>query len=434
MQLFINKKLHSLVNDLRSNDSNIINFIDELENQFKILEPKIKAFIPEKKRFERLKQNARFLLSRYPEPNSRPPLFGVPVGVKDIFHTSGFVTKAGSKLPPKILEGKEADCIAKLRKAGVLILGKTVTTEFAYFEPGPTRNPHNLDHTPGGSSSGSAAAVAAKMCPLALGTQTIGSIIRPASFCGVFGFKPSYDRISRNGIFPVSRSLDHVGFFMNNIGGAELVASILCNDWRLKKSVSKPMLGIPEGPYLKKASKEMQNHFYDICKHLIEDGFEVNNVNVMPDFDEICKRHNIIMAAEFAKVHSKWFAKFSDRYSQKTIDLIKRGQVISKESLTDALSGREKLKTKLIDAMDSYGIDLWISPSSTGPAPMGIESTGDPIMNLPWTHSGLPTINLPAGKSNNGLPLGMQVAARWYEDEFLISWGGTIDESLRSFA
>ncbi len=142
----------------------------------------------------------------------RPPLFGIPIGIKDIFHVNGFSTHAGSRLPPKQLMGEEAKCVSDLKKAGALILGKTVTTEFAYFEPGPTMNPHNPNHTPGGSSSGSAAAVAAGLCPLALGSQTIGSIIRPASFCGVVGYKPSYDRISRDGVIPVSPSLDHIGF------------------------------------------------------------------------------------------------------------------------------------------------------------------------------------------------------------------------------
>ena len=154
----------------------------------------------------------------------------MPVGVKDIFHAAGFETRAGSQLPPELLTGPEADAVGRLRAAGCLILGKTVTTEFAYYEPEPTRNPHNLAHTPGGSSSGSAAAVAAGLAPLALGTQTIGSVIRPAAFCGIVGFKPSYGRISPEGLIFFSPSLDHVGLFTQDVAGMSLAAAVLCEN------------------------------------------------------------------------------------------------------------------------------------------------------------------------------------------------------------
>src|SRR5262249_2824459 len=161
-----------------------------------------------------------------------PSLYGVLIGVKDIFRATGFPTRAGSRLPPELLAGDEASCVTLLKSRGALILGKTVTAEFAYIDPGPTRNPYNLDHTPGGSSSGSAAAVAAGYCSLALGTQTIGSVIRPASYCGIVGFKPSYDRIPTDGVIHVSKALDHVGLLMQDVPGMALAASILCREWR----------------------------------------------------------------------------------------------------------------------------------------------------------------------------------------------------------
>jgi len=157
------------------------------------------------------------------------------VGIKDIFHVDGFVTRAGTRVPPERFAGPEAASVALLREAGALIAGKTVTTEFAYFEPGPTRNPHNPAHTPGGSSSGSAAAVAAGLCQLALGTQTIGSVIRPAAFCGVVGFKPSFGRIPTSGLVYFSRTIDHVGLFTQDLDGMELAASVLCRDWQPSK-------------------------------------------------------------------------------------------------------------------------------------------------------------------------------------------------------
>ena len=177
--------------------------------------------------------------------------------MKDIFHVKGFLTRAGSGLPVDLLTGPEAESVTQLKQAGALILGKTVTTEFAYFAPGPTRNPRNPAHTPGGSSSGSAAAVGAGLCPLALGTQTIGSILRPASFCGVVGFKPSFGRISSAGVIPFAVSLDHIGFFTQDVAGATLAAAVLCKNWGDEEARTRgdgeakellnyrPVLGVP---------------------------------------------------------------------------------------------------------------------------------------------------------------------------------------------
>src|SRR5436305_13057726 len=206
--------------------------LDAAEARYAEREPEVRAFLPEEGRFGRLRREARELHERWPDPEKRPPLFGMLVGVKDIIHVDGFETRAGSRLPPKVLRGREAPCVTALKKAGALILGKTVTTEFAYFAPGPTRNPRNLEHTPGGSSSGSAAAVAAGLCAVALGTQTIGSILRPAAFCGVVGFKPSRTQVARSGMIALAPSLDEVGFFTRRVEPARLVASALCERWR----------------------------------------------------------------------------------------------------------------------------------------------------------------------------------------------------------
>ena len=206
--------------------------LDQLETRYAIREPQVRAFLPEWKPFERLRQEARSLTKAFPDAGQRPPLFGITLGVKDIFHVDGFPTHGGSDLPPETIGGPEADSVTPLKQAGALIVGKTVTTEFAYFAPGPTRNPHNSLHTPGGSSSGSAAAVAAGLCDLALGTQTIGSINRPAAFCGVVGYKPTYDRISKKGVIPLAPSLDHVGLFSQEVGLARKAARLLARDWK----------------------------------------------------------------------------------------------------------------------------------------------------------------------------------------------------------
>jgi Asp-tRNA(Asn)/Glu-tRNA(Gln) amidotransferase A subunit family amidase len=329
------------------------------------------------------------------------------------------------------LKGAEATCVTTLKSAGALIMGKTVTTEFAYLAPGSTRNPYNPSHTPGGSSSGSAAAVAAKLCPLAFGTQTVGSIIRPASFCGVIGYKPSYDRISKAGVIPLSPSVDHVGFFVSSTKDVSFIASLLCIDWRGKESSHKPILGIPEGPYLERTSKEGLTYFRSNCKRLMKAGFEVIPIVAMPDFEEISKRHYLIVAADASKVHDKLFNRYSELYRPKTAELIRSGREISDKSLEYALEGRKKLRDELSHLMDENNIDVWLSPSSTGVAPKSLKSTGNPIMNLPWTHSGLPTINLMAGLNDSGLPIGLQLTGRWYKDESLSNWAIEIDSALK---
>ncbi len=414
--------LLSLVNALRSGELPLEAYVDRLEQQYELREPLVQAFVPEERRFERLRREAAALGELFPNPLNRPPLFGVPVGIKDIFHVDGFPTLAGSQLPAAILHGRESRVATIFKESGALIMGKTVTTEFAYFDPGPTRNPRNLAHTPGGSSSGSAAAVAAGLCPIATGSQTIGSITRPAAYCGVVGYKPTYDRVSRNGVIPLSPSLDHVGFFASDVAGAELVASLVCPDWQLAVPEEQPVIGIPEGPYLERASAEALAQFEAACERLESFGCVLKRVPVMANFENIVARHNVILAAEAAQVHADWFSEFSNLYHHKMIDLIERGRRISVGDLAEAITGRQRLRQALIAAMDQHALDLWVSPSATGPAPEGLESTGDPIMNLPWTHSGLPTVNLPSAYDSAGLPYGLQVAGRWYEDEMLLEW------------
>src|SRR2546428_11304423 len=241
---------------LRSGQLDLLTYIDEMCNRIDAAEPLIHALLPEPGRRQRLLSEAEVLQKRFPDPASRPPLYGILLGVKDIFHVDGFPTRAGSQLPAELFAGPEAACVTLLRNAGALILGKTISAEFAWIEPGPTHNPRNLDHTPGGSSSGSAAAVAAGFCPLALGTQTIGSVIRPAAFCGIVGFKPSYGRISTDGMVFFSPSLDTVGFFTQGVAGIALVAPFLCKDWKPAVLETLPVLGVPDGPYLEQASTE----------------------------------------------------------------------------------------------------------------------------------------------------------------------------------
>lgn len=412
----------------------LLAYINEICNRIDASEPHIQALLPEPERRVRLIADAMALDARFPDPASRPPLYGIPLGVKDMFHVNGFPTRAGSRLPPELFSGPEAECVRTLRGAGALILGKTVSTEFAYFEPGPTRNPHNLGHTPGGSSSGSAAAVAAGFCPLTLGTQTIGSTIRPAAFCGIVGFKPTYGRIPTAGLIKCAESVDTVGFFTQDVAGVALVAPLLCRGWQSledSETTRLPVLGVPGGPYLTQASPEGLAAFEKQLTLLEDAGYEVRRVAAMEDIEAVNHRHMRMVFAEMAQVHAGWFTHYASLYSTRTAEAIREGQGVSLEELAVCRASRSLLRQELARLMRQIGIDLWVCPSAPGPAPEGINTTGNSIMNLPWTHAGVPVISLPAGQTENGLPLGLQCVGAYMGDEHVVAWAESMAEILK---
>jgi Asp-tRNA(Asn)/Glu-tRNA(Gln) amidotransferase A subunit family amidase len=378
-------------------------------------DPEIRAFRRECGRRERLRAAAERVASDHPDPAERPPLFGVPVGVKDIVHVDGFTTRAGSALPPELFGGDdapEAAVVERLREAGAVVLGKTVTTEFAGFAPGLTRNPHDTDHTPGGSSSGSAAAVAAGMAPLALGTQTGGSVVRPASFCGIVGFKPSFGRVPTDGVLTRSASVDHVGLFTQDVAGTRRAAAVLCDDWGpvdgpedtggdSSGGGETPTLGVPDGPYLDQASPEGLAAFREQVAALVDAGYEV--------------------------VRTPAFEEYEPFYRTTTAETIREGQALGDERLAEARAGRGRTRERVHERMDAAGVDVWVCPAAPGPAPASIATTGDSVMNRPWTYAGLPAVTVPAGRVD-GLPVGLQCVGRFGSDERLLARvAGTAD-------
>lgn len=384
-------------------------------------EPFIKAFLPETLNKERVLKEIEETKKRFQNSDKKPPLFCIPVGIKDLAIVDGFETKCGSNLPPELFRGKEASFVTKLKEAGAVIMGKTVTTEFAYFEPGPTRNPHNYNHTPGGSSSGSAAAVAAGMVPLAFGTQTIGSIIRPAAFCGVVGFKPSFDRIAKDGIIAFSVSADHLGIFSQTIEMSELAASVLCKNWNknIKFKKDKLTIGAVTGKYIEQADDEMIEFYKKKIEEYKNQGHTIIEIDLFGNIEKINETHKKMNAAEFAEVHEEWFEKYENLYRPKTKELILDGKKITIGELSEARLGRAKLRNKIEKIKAENDIDIWISPATLGKAPEGM-ATGSPLMNLPWTYSGLPVITIPGGKSKNNLPLALQYTGSYYKDEKLL--------------
>jgi Asp-tRNA(Asn)/Glu-tRNA(Gln) amidotransferase A subunit family amidase len=432
--MFINTAhLAPTVEKLRSGRIDLVAYVEEMCDRAVRLDPHIEAMLSEQDRAGRLRAEALELRARYPDPGTRPPLYGALVAVKDIFHVSGFVTSAGSEVPPELFAGPEAVCVRQLRDAGGLILGKSVTTEFAYFEPGPTRNPHNLSHTPGGSSSGSAAAVAAGLCPLSLGSQTIGSVIRPAAFCGIIGFKPTLYRIPTPGLVYFSRTADQVGFFTQDMAGAALAASVLCQGWRsVPIPDTLPVLGVPAGPFLEQAEPEGLKAFREQLSKLETIGCTIRSVPALSDIGELNQLHRRMIFAEFAREHAEMYAVHAALYRPKTSEIIEIGKKIGDRELAGMLAHGAMLRQELEAAMAHAGIDLWVSPSAPGPAPHGIDSTGDPNMNLPWTHAGMPVITLPAGKAGNGLPLGLQFVAPFGADEDLVAWCRLLEARMAS--
>ncbi len=409
-------------------------FFEKLCDRIDTFDDELRSFVDESDRRTRLRTETDELKSRFQDRNDRPPLFGIPVGVKDIIHVDGFETRAGTAVPPELFAGPEASCVSRLRDAGAIVLGKTVTTEFAGAAPGLTRNPHNLDHTPGGSSSGSAAAVAAGLCPLALGTQTGGSVIRPAAFCGIVGMKPSFKRIPRDGVIERSVSADHVGMYTQDVPSMQIAAAVLCNDWEETAPIDGklPTLGVPEGNYLGKATEEGLDAFEQHLTRLENAGCTIRRVTVptFEKFDSLDERHQRLTDAELAMVHEEWYDDYRAFYRTPMAEHIESGREITTGQLAKGRASRLELRHELETLRDDHDLDLWTAPSARGPAPETIRSTGSAIMNRPWTHSGLPVISLPIGKSDNGLPMGIKYIGSFDGDEELLAWANLMSELI----
>jgi Asp-tRNA(Asn)/Glu-tRNA(Gln) amidotransferase A subunit family amidase len=429
--------LAAMLEGLQQGQHSLSIYLEQMCRRIDQIDPNVHAFLPESNRLERLRKEAALLRERYPERMNLPPLFGAMVGIKDVFHVDGVVTRAGSEVPPEAFAGEEATVVKMLRNAGAFIAGKTVTTEFAFIEPGPTRNPHNTAHTPGGSSSGSAAAVAAGMCNLALGTQTIGSVIRPAAYCGIVGFKPSFDRIPTQGLVYFSRTIDHVGLFTQDVAGMALAASILCRGWQggLEENDEAvvsglPVLGVPDGPYLAQTDPAALAVFEEILLMLQVAGCTVKRVAALEDIDDLNAQHRRLIFGEFAREHAQIFAQHEAQYRPRTAEAIRTGQTVGNEELAKLQQSPKRVREKLQALMAGEEIDLWVCPAATGPAPVGLNSTGDSNMNLPWTHAGMPAITLPAGRAQNGMPLGLQLVAPFEADEQLLAWATLVMERV----
>ena len=355
------------------------------------------------------------------------PLHGIPVAIKDIIDVAGWPTRCGSPLRTGHVAAKDAAVVARLKKAGAIILGKTVTTEWASFDPPPTRNPWNLDHTPGGSSSGSAAAVALEMCLAALGTQTGGSIIRPASFCGVAGLKPGHGDISLDGIFPLTHHMDHVGPLARTvadlyavwqplaIGAHGSIDSLFTMRWArhdlefwLDCYGANKTLFVLDGPLLERATPEVREITAKAIDRL-KSSVWVRPLELPASFQNILTYHRRIMAAEAAAIHRATFPSRRSEYGPAIASLLDEGLALSAVDYAEALIQRDTLRSELATLLNSSNdlLGCLVMPTTISPAP-DRTTTGDPAFNSPWSYLGLPSITIPCGRAANGLPCGLQ--------------------------
>jgi len=383
---------------------------------------------------------ARRLDEHRKEGHALGPLHGIPVAIKDIFDTADYPTEYGSPIGAGRRPRDDATVVAKLRAAGAVIIGKTVTTEFAYYHPGPTCNPHDHARTPGGSSSGSAAAVAAHMVPLALGSQTNGSVIRPAAFCGVFAIKPSHGLVSRAGVLPLSRKLDHVGAFARSLADLALILEVIAGqdpgdpdtgpfaapDFRSLQREPPPLpprFAFVRTPMWDKAEAETKAAFEELAATLAS---AIEPVDLPQSWTEAWEIHRTIMATDMAHNLAPLVARGEP--SEALRKLLAHGRSVAAVHYLDALAKVPRYTASLGEIFDVY--DAILMPAAPGVAPKGLGSTGDPVFCTLWTLTGLPALSLPLFAGEGGLPLAAQLIGPPGRDGRLLRTATALIETL----
>lgn len=364
------------------------------------------------------------------------PLSGIPVAVKDIINTVDLPTTNGSPIYRGSTPIQDAAIVEKIRSLGGVIFGKSVTTEFAWRNPGPTTNPFHSEHTPGGSSSGSAASVAAGIVPLALGSQTQGSIIRPAAYCGVVGYKASYGAVSKEGAHPLSYSLDHIGFFTRSVDDAAYAFNCLKNSdasdpelivipdlvFDVNKSLpvfSKPKIAMLETPMDSMMSDEQRGALKIAAQHLEDSGAVIQRLTLPQEYWDAIQAMNLIMECEAAEIHAGHIKSAGDLLSIHLKELVSRGLQHSAPAYIAAKFLQKKLRSSIGAYFQEF--DAFMMAPASGEAPKGLSSTGDPIFCALWSFLGAPSITIPVKKSKDGLPLGVQFIGNYKGDAKLFS-------------
>ena len=373
---------------------------------------------------------------------SRGPLHGVPFGAKDIFYSAGLRTEGGSKVMAGFVPSYDATAVARLRAAGGILLGKLHTTEFATYDPAPTRNPWNLACTPGGSSSGSAAAVAARMVPLALGSQTIGSNVRPASYCGLVGLKPTFGRISTRGVMALSYTQDHVGLMARSVEDIALALQVAAGhdpadpsssrapvpDYLTAIARRRPLhVGLVREHFFERASAEVGRITTQAVDGLVAAGATVEDVKLPPSFRAVYAAAYLITRSDTTSIHAERFAEKADLYRPAIRGAIEMGMLIPGDLYVRALRIRSQFRRELRPLLARY--DVLLTPTTPAPAPEGM-ATGDPQFQVPWSLSGFPSITVPCGLSASGLPLGLQLVSEMFTEASLLAAAAWCEDIL----
>ncbi len=349
-------------------------------------------------------------------------LHGVPFAVKDIIDTFDLPTAWGSPIYAGLQTPRNASCVEMLTLAGAIPIGKTVTTEFAYFSPGPTRNPHNLEHTPGGSSSGSAAAVADGMAVFGLGSQTAASLTRPAAYCGVFGYKASFGSIDLQGVMGLAKSLDSLGLLARSIDDLILSRAALCgtllpNDFPAESAPR--AIALLRGPHWHEASQSTQDALIEASEILASGGFSVTDLETPTEFIQLSESHKVIMAFEVARARQFEFRNHPEKLSGAFYSLIETGLATSRADYEAALATRDAGEAVLAELCLTY--DALMTPAAPSSAPAGIEATGDPLFSRLWTVMRVPTVTIPFGRDVENLPLAFQLVGGFDADQHLLA-------------
>ncbi len=365
------------------------------------------------------------------------PLHGIPIGVKDIFDVQGMETRAGTAAYVPRTATADAESVASLRAAGAIVLGKTQTTAFAYGDPATTRNPWNLERTPGGSSAGSAAAVADRMCLAALGTQTAGSVLRPASYNGLVGFKPTYGAIPVGGVIPLSWQLDHVGVLTRDVPDAHVLWQLMRSEghWSLERGkLPRPLSAkMPKrvwrirGMFESEAGPESLAVLESACRALGKAGAKIVEIPLPDSFRAVVESHHCILVSEAAVVHEAGFAERQALYPPRIAESIREGLGVSATAYVKALRHRQALIEGLAEVLAQ--VDVAITPTTVGPAPTP-ETTGPRIFQAPWSFAGLPTVTLPAGLAAGRLPLGVQLIGGQSQEDRLFQHAAACERLL----
>ncbi|MDQ7980530.1 amidase [Paraburkholderia sp. SARCC-3016] len=370
------------------------------------------------------------------------PLAGMPIAVKDLIATADMPTRYGSPAYADHRPTEDAAIVARIRAQGGIVLGKTVTTEFAWRHPGPTVNPWNALHTPGGSSSGSAAAVGAGIVPLAVGTQTLGSVIRPAAYCGVVGYKPTHGRIPTEGAHPLSQSLDHIGFFANHVDDVAFAHAVLVDEkpdavqsldaWQTYFAARRPQsIGVIRTSIWSRADSEQQANFEASLAILHAAGVKTLDLDLHVDLPVIIDALHTIVQVEAYRNIGPVAAEHPDKVSEKMKALLADGAAVPAAKYLDACALQKELSAQ--SAAFLGGCDLAVSVPATGGAPRGLDDTGDATFCAAWSFLGMPAVTIPSGRAANGLPLGFQLIGERDADLSLLQYAAWAQATLPAF-